>query len=220
MPGRLQRVSINGNLSSWQRVTSGVPQGSVLGPVLFLNYINDLEDGVTDWIIKFADDTNIFGKVNNQREAENMQKDTDKLVQWSVEWQMLFNVKKCKTMHIGKQQAVSVHKMNESQMDIVTEEKDMGVVIKNDLKSSRQCTQSYIKANRMLGVINRAVSYKTKEVMTRLYKSLVCPLLGFLQCSMVTSLHHGQSTAGKNSTLFHANDSKDGLALLGEIRTS
>ena len=179
LSGRLQRVGINGNLSSWQRVTSGVPQGSVLGPVLFLIYINDLEDGVTNWILKFADDTKMFGKVNNQREADIMQKDIDRLVQWSVEWQMLFNVKKCKTMHIGKQHAERVYTMNGCRIDTVTEEKDLGVVIRNDLKSSSQCTLAYNKANRMLGVINRTVSYKTKEVMTRLYKTLVRPLLEF-----------------------------------------
>ena len=69
--------------------------------------------------------------------------------------------------------------MNGCQMDTVTEEKELGVMIRHDLKSSSQCTQAYNKANRMLEVINRKVSYTTKEVLTRLYNSLVRPLLEF-----------------------------------------
>jgi len=74
---------------------------------------------------------------------------------------MLINVKKCKTMHIGKRQAVRVYTMNGCQINTVAEEKDLAVVIRNDLKSSSQCTQAYNKAKRMLGVINRTVNYKT-----------------------------------------------------------
>jgi len=89
-------------MSRWRSVTSGVPQGSVLGPVLFLIYVNDLEDGIEHWILKFADDTKLFAKINNTQEAVKMQNDLDRIVQWSLEWQMLFNVLKCKTMHLEK----------------------------------------------------------------------------------------------------------------------
>ena len=75
-------------------MTSGVPQGSVLGPVLFLTNIIDLDDGISNWISKFADDTKTFGKVDDSQDAENLQKDIDRLVQWSNEWQMMFNVLK------------------------------------------------------------------------------------------------------------------------------
>ena len=63
LSGRKQRVCINGVMSDWQFVLSGVPQGSVLGPILFLVYINDLDCGIINWILKFADDTKIFGVV-------------------------------------------------------------------------------------------------------------------------------------------------------------
>ena len=86
-------MGIGGVMSSWRGVDSGVPQGSVLGPVLFLIYINDLDEGISNWILKFADDTKMFGRVDRQQESDDMQKDIDRLVQWSLEWQMLFNVK-------------------------------------------------------------------------------------------------------------------------------
>ena len=81
---------VGGEVSSWKSVLSGVPQGSVLGPILFL-YINDLEEGVTGKILKFADDTKLFRKVKEIGDKQNLQDYIDKLVKWSEKWQMLFN---------------------------------------------------------------------------------------------------------------------------------
>lgn len=186
--GRVQRVGLRGTMSSWKQVTSGVPQGSVLGPVLFLIFINDLEDGITNWILKFADDTKMFGRINNTQDVENMQKDLDKLLQWSVEWQMMFNVQKCKVMHVGKNRMDAEYSMNGAILETVEEEKDLGVVLKNNLKVSSQCAQAYGKASRMLGVIYRTIKYKTKDVMLSLYKSLVRPLLEY--CTAAWSPHY------------------------------
>ena len=94
------RVVIDGEVSSWKSVLSGVPQGSVLGPILFLVYINDLEEGVTGKILKFADDTKLFTKTKEIGDKQNLQDDIDKLVKWSEKWQMLFNFGKCKYLHI------------------------------------------------------------------------------------------------------------------------
>jgi len=80
---------------------SGVPQGSVLGPILFLIYINDLDNGIKNWILKFADDTKIFSVVNNDKDRNQLQNDFNNLLSWAEEWQMLFNVLKCKVMHLG-----------------------------------------------------------------------------------------------------------------------
>ena len=78
-----------------------MPQGSVLGPILFLVYINDLEEGVIGNILKFADDTKLFTKTKEIGDKQNVQDDIDKLVKWSEKWQMLFNFGKCKCLHIG-----------------------------------------------------------------------------------------------------------------------
>ena len=101
LTNRNQRVCIKGKASTWAEVLSGVPQGSVLGPVLFLIYINDLEEGIENWILKFADDSKIFSRIQDADDRLRLQKDLNQLLEWSREWQMKFNVEKCKVMHVG-----------------------------------------------------------------------------------------------------------------------
>ena len=84
-----QRVVVDGEVSSWKSVLSGVPQGSLLGPILFWVYVNDLEEGVTGKILKFADDTKLFRKTKELGDKHKLQDDIDKLVRWSEKWQML-----------------------------------------------------------------------------------------------------------------------------------
>ena len=98
---RRQRVVVDGDVSSLKSVLSGVPQGSVLGPILFLVYIYDLEEGVTGNILKCADDTKLFRKTKEIGDKQNLQDEIDKLVRWSEKWLMLFNVGKCKCLHTG-----------------------------------------------------------------------------------------------------------------------
>ena len=92
---------MDGVVSSWKPVLSGVPQGSVLRPILFLVYINDLEEGVTGNILTFADDTKLFRQTKDIGDKQNLQDDIDKLFRWSEKWQMLFNFGKCKYLHMG-----------------------------------------------------------------------------------------------------------------------
>jgi len=94
LSNRKQRVCINGSLSDWIQVLSGVPQGSVLGPILFLIFINDLECGITNWILKFADDTKIFGPVCDYNDYTAFQEDLNRLFSWTTDWQMAFNIEK------------------------------------------------------------------------------------------------------------------------------
>ena len=96
---RRQRVVVDGEVSSWKSVLSGVPQGSVLGPILCLVYINDLEEGVTGTILNFLDDITLFSKTKEIGDNQNVQDDIDKLVKWSEKWQMLFKFVKCKCIH-------------------------------------------------------------------------------------------------------------------------
>ena len=99
LTNRRQRVVVDGEVSSWKSFLSGMPQGSVLGPIFFLVYINDLEEGVTGKILKFADDTNCLEK-RSKLDKTKLQDDIDKLVMWSERWQMLFNFGKCKWLEI------------------------------------------------------------------------------------------------------------------------
>ena len=99
---REQRVIINGNCSDWVKVTSGVPQDSILGPLLFTLFINDIDDGIKNSILKFADDTKMWGSVNSNDEIKDMHEDLQRLSIWSEENEMPFNVSKCKVIHLGK----------------------------------------------------------------------------------------------------------------------
>ena len=92
---------VNGTRSEWTDVTSGVPQGSVLGPVLFLVYINDLPSKVTNSIKLFADDTKLYRAVKSDEDRQSLQQDIDNMDGWAREWQMQFHPHKCKTMRIG-----------------------------------------------------------------------------------------------------------------------
>jgi len=100
-----QRVLVDGAKSSWKEVLSGVPQGSVLGPVLFVIFINDLEDAVTaTQIVKmFADDTKVGQDVSEPGGCEELQSTLNKLWKWVIDWGMAFNVEKCHVMHFGRQ---------------------------------------------------------------------------------------------------------------------
>ena len=98
---RRQRVIVDCEIANWKSVLSGVPQVSVLGPILFLLYINDLEVDISSKVLKFADDTKVFRKVTNDTDKQSLQDDLDKLVKRSEKWQMLLNFGKCKCIHIG-----------------------------------------------------------------------------------------------------------------------
>ncbi len=95
------RVVINGTASDWAPVTSGVPQGSVLGPALFIIYINDVDVGLNDFISKFADDTKIGNSIITDHDRMSLQDDLRKISEWSQRWEMPFNVNKCHILQLG-----------------------------------------------------------------------------------------------------------------------
>ena len=133
---RRQRVVVAGEVSSWKSVLSGVPQGSVLGPILFLVYINDLEEGVTGIILKFADDTKLFRKVKDIGDKFFLQDDIDKLVKWSEKWQMLFNFGKCKCLHTGPGNTGMNYEMGGTILSQTVKEKELGVTMNANMKVS------------------------------------------------------------------------------------
>ena len=136
---RRQSVVVDGEVSSWKSVLSGVPQGSVLGPILFLIYINDLEEGVTGKILKFADDTKLFRKVKEIGDKQHLQDDIDKLVKWSEKWQMLFNFGKCKCLHTGSGNTGMNYEMGGTILIKTVKEKYLGVTMNANMKVSEQC---------------------------------------------------------------------------------
>ena len=179
LSGRKQRVVVEGEESSWRPVISGVPQGSVLGPILFLIYINDLENEIGSNILKFADDTKMFRRVESQEDRHQLQSDLNKLVKWAEKWQMLFNKDKCKCLHIGQANAKNNYLMNNTVLLSTEREKDVGVVVSSDMKVSEQCGIAARKGNQILGLIRRNIAYRDKRLIIPLYMSLVRPHLEY-----------------------------------------
>ena len=177
--GRRQRVLLNGVKSDWSDVESGVPQGSVLGPLLFTLFINDLDLGLDCRVWKFADDTKVVRVVQNTQDCFRQQRNMDRVEGWGQKWKMEFNVNKCKVMHVGYGNLKFGYSMNGQWLQECDYEKDLGVVIDRNLKSSRQVLEARNKANRMLGFISRNVSYKSRDVVKRLYISYVRPHLEY-----------------------------------------
>ena len=102
LSNRFQRVAVNNSYSDWKPVTSGVPQGSVLGPLLFAIYVNDMPSVVSSKLFKFADDTKLYCTISSLLDIQTLQNDLDLLYNWSIDWLLRFNISKCKTMHIGR----------------------------------------------------------------------------------------------------------------------
>ena len=115
-----QKVLVNGKSSGWCDVLSGVPQGSVLGPILFIIFINDMPDKITSMVHLFADDTKISLRLTNQNQTNDLQNDIDRLDEWSDRWKLRFNIVKCKTMHLGYHNDKHIYQMGsgESRMNL------------------------------------------------------------------------------------------------------
>ena len=176
---RRQRVVVDGEVSNWKSVLSGVPQGSVLGPILFLIYINDLDDSITSNVLKFADDTKLFRKVNTDGDKQHLQNDLDRLVKWSEKWQMVFNFGKCKCLHTGHGNLNVNYKIGDTVLGTTVKEKDLGVTISADMKVSEQCGIAASKGNQILRLIRRNITYKGKKLIIPLYKAIVRPHLEY-----------------------------------------
>uniref|UniRef100_A0A803TL93 Reverse transcriptase domain-containing protein n=1 Tax=Anolis carolinensis TaxID=28377 RepID=A0A803TL93_ANOCA len=176
---RTQRVLTNASSSSWKEVISGVPQGSVLGPVLFNIFINDLDEGLEGTIIKFADDTKLGGIANTPEDRSRIQNDLDRLERWAKTNKMKFNRDKCKILHFGRKNGNQRYRMGDAWLDSSVCEKDLGVLVDNKLNMSQQCDAAAKEANGILACINRGIASRSREVMLPLYSALVRPHLEY-----------------------------------------
>ena len=151
-----------------------------MGPALFLIFINDIDTAVdltSSLLSKFADDNKWERIVESEEDRSKFQEGVDGLARWSQDWQLLFNVGKCKIMHFGTRNSQNKYTMNGQEMEEVVIEKDIGVLVANTLKPSQQCSAAAGKANGVLGQVSRAVKYRDKRTFVQLYKVYVRPHL-------------------------------------------
>jgi hypothetical protein len=175
LKNRKQRVVISGESSDWADVDSGVPQGSVLGPILFIIFINDIDDAadIIELLNKFADDTKAGQTIRSPEDNIKLQTALNKLLAWAETWGMKFNIDKCKVLHFGKKNPCFSYMMNGVELSKSDAEKDLGIWMTRDLKPSVQCTEAYRISCAVLNQITRAFHYRDRFVFLRLYKTYV-----------------------------------------------
>jgi len=180
LSNRSQRVKVGSVLSDVKPVLSGVPQGSVLGPLLFLLYINDAIDNIPPSIVcsMFADDIKISRAIDTAQSAIELQVALDKIVEWAEVWQMKLNSKKCAVLSIGKQFEFPYSISN----DILPHSLstlDLGVLIDSKLKFSLHCDKVYKSASCRSALILRCFKSRNKELLTKAFVTYVRPLLEY-----------------------------------------
>lgn len=187
LQGRHQRVVLNGIQSQWSEVFSGVPQGSVLGPLLFVLYINDIAENIHCKLGAFADDTKIYTIIESVCDTMNLQRDVDSMQEWSKTWLLNLNLEKCKVMHIGNTFKTSYTMQSSSSLvtgssAVLTEvdsEKDLGIWTTSTLKPSLHCDKAAASATKVLGMLKRTFPVFSRELFVFLYKTYVRPLMEY-----------------------------------------
>ena len=174
---------MNGQQSDEKPVISGIPQGSVLGPMLFVLYINDLPDSIKSDSNLFADDTKVHKIISKQEDCDDLQNDLHKLEEWSDTWLVRFNAVKCKHMHLGPRKFNHKYILNDTELQYAEHEKDIGVYIDDKLSFDKHISEKCKKASSMFGLIRRTFRFLDADMFKVLYKSHVRSHLDY--CSSV-----------------------------------
>ena len=167
------KVVVDGEQSEETKVLSGVPQGTVLGPLLFLVHINDLPKSVTSSVRLFADDCLLYRKIKSPKDQEVLQEDLKKLEIWASNWGMKFNAKKCYILSVTNKRKHKFYELNSYILKHVENNPYLGLILSNDLKFSTHIDLISRKASSTLGFIQRNLKKCPPEVKKTAYISLV-----------------------------------------------
>ena len=176
---RSQRVLIEGEASSEVLVTSGVPQGSVLGPCLFLFYINDIPDNITSTVRLFADDTIMYIALKPKINTAALQEDLNTLDKWTKKWKMSFNLEKCHVIPVTRNKTITKTQyiLHGQPLQTVSQAKYLGITITSDLRWNAHINSISSKANRSLGFLRRNLKVSSIQIKTLAYFTFVRPIL-------------------------------------------
>ena len=186
LSGRSQRVVLDGQSSEWSEISAGVPQGSILGPLFFLIYINDLPDEIISKIKIFADDSSLFSLIIDQiRNSRELNSDMQKISEWAHQWKMSFNPDPSK-------QAVEVYftrklkppyppeiYFNNSAITVQDHQKHLGLILDKKLTFEHHFNEKLLKANRGIGILNRLREFLPRDSLVTIYKTYVRPHLDY-----------------------------------------
>ena len=181
LQGREMRTVVRDEKSDWKKVTSGVPQGSVLAPIMFLIYVNDMTEGVSSYMSLFADDAKLLRKISNQEDCKELQKDLDRIHDWSKTWEMEFNTRKCHLLEMGKSEArpMYTYKMGDAIISRESEEKDLGVFIQDNLSPEKHINKIFGDTFRTLRNIEVAFHYMDKDMLKKIFTTMIRPKLEY-----------------------------------------
>ena len=183
---RTQTVVLEGRSSNTVPVTSGVPQGTVLGPVLFLVYINDLPDYLKYSKLRlFADDSIIYMPVRSQSDCLKLQADLDAAAKWEKDWLMAFHPDKCTFLSVTTKHQPVQHNyiLHNHTLESVTSAKYLGITLQSNLKWDKHIDDITSKANKMLGFLKRNLKTPNQHTKSQAYQALVRPKLEY-SCSV------------------------------------
>ncbi|BHF84809.1 hypothetical protein SprV_0902796100 [Sparganum proliferum] len=178
---RCQTVHVGGQQSTEVAVESGVPQGSVLGPTLFIIYVKDCVIELDCGVAMFADDIKLWSVIRTAHNEEHLQANPNRLQQWSKDWLLPFNEKKCNILRVGRARSPNhmAYCLNSIPLQEVDSQKDLGVWITTSLKPSLHCTKTAKSAMSVLYLVKRTFSAFDEGCFAKVFRTFVRPQLEF-----------------------------------------
>ena len=182
---RSQRVLLNGQCSNWQPILAGVPQGSILGPLFFLIYINDLPDGLKSNVKLFADDTSLFSVVKNKESASDLTNNLDMISKWPYNWKMSFNPdpnKPEQEVLFSRKNSNITHTIihfNNVQVQRANYQRHLGIILDKNLNFKSHIDKVLTKASKGITVIKRLRNSLLRKSLITIYKAIIRPHLDY-----------------------------------------